>query len=199
MAVSSSTRNGTKARIAFGCALTVLGLACSTGDGEGWATGTVNAPACGLDNEPFDLRPNFFTADPAEDFLEIRVQHGSDRDDLADRLSIFVANVSEVKASMLEVPLEIGMDIDSPVRMSLALNQTCPIDRRNGPVNLVASSGSIVFHSIYSPVGPDEPVTHATFTNVVFTDNWTPSESDAVLSGEFSFVFARGRPAQYFP
>lgn len=180
-------------------AIGIFALACSTGDGEGTVTGIVNVPACGLDDEAFDLRPDFFTADPTEDFLEIRVQRGSSQEDLSNKITIFVDHAAEVKASMLGVPLEIGDDIDSPVRMSLALNKTCPIDRRNGPVNLVARSGTITFHSIYFPTGPDEPVTEATFTDVYFDDGWTPIESTATLSGEFRFNFARGRPAQYFP
>jgi hypothetical protein len=177
----------------------VLVIACSAGDGEGSATGMVNAPACGIDNEAFDLRPNFFTADPTENFLEIRVQRGSDQEDLSDKLTIFVAEADEVKASRLETPLTIGKAIDSPVRMSLALNRTCPIDRRHGPINLVATSGTITFHSIYFPTGPDEPVTEATFTDVQFDDGWTPVVSSATLSGYFHFNFSRGRPAQFFP
>jgi hypothetical protein len=100
---------------------------------------------------------------------------------------------------MLGVPLVIGKTVDAAVRMSFALNKRCPIDRRNGPVNLVATSGTITFFSIYFPAGADEPVTEASFTDVQFDDGWTPVVSTATLSGEFRFNFARGRPAQFFP
>lgn len=186
-------------RALFLLACVVAGLACSAGDGEGTVTGTVNAPPCGIDNEAFDLRPNFFTADPTEDFLEIRVQRGSDQEDLSNKLTIYVAHADEVKESMLGVPLTVSKAVDAQVRMSFALNKRCPIDRFNGPVNLVATSGTITFHSIYFPSGPDEPVTEATFENVQFDDGDTPVTSTATLSGEFRFNFARGRPAQFFP
>lgn len=186
-------------RILLGAALSVLVLACSAGDGEGTVTGMMNAPDCGIDNELFDLRPNFFTADPTEDFLEIRVQHGSDQEDLSNKLTIFVAHADVVKESRLGEALIVGKAVDAEVRMSIALNKRCPIDRRNGPVNLVATSGTITFHSIYFPTGPDEPVTEATFTDVQFDDGGTPVVSTATLSGEFRFNFSRGRPAQFFP
>jgi hypothetical protein len=38
----------------------------------------------------------------------------------------------------------------------------------------------------------------AVFTNVELVDNKDPGERRAVLDGDFSFLFERGLPTQYF-
>lgn len=179
----------------------VLAGGCSVGVGEGQATGVVNSPDCDLENEPYTLDPNFFAADPVEagDRLEIRVQRGGDFEDKSDGLALLVTGTTEIAATLLGVDQPLGA-ADSRVVLSLYLNKTCRVDRNSQPVNYIADSGTIRFTSIYTPDASDnETEIAAEFDDVVLTDDATPDERNATLSGYFRFLYNRGRPAQRFP
>lgn len=201
---SVPTRSGILA-LAVGALLLLAG--CSEGIGDGQVVGQVWAPGCGLEGEPFDLRPTFFVADPFEDFMSIRVQRGSDFEDRTNGVSLGIRAVSEVKA-ILGVPIDLADPIMSPPRphadaplvaMNLYLNRRCPIDRSILGVNYEAVEGQITFDAIYSPRVDNSLEIAAHFTDVLFVDRSSPMERRAVLSGDFTFLFNRGRPAQRFP
>ncbi len=179
--------------------LAAVGLACAQGAGEGEVIGFVSAASCGLDaSEAFSLDPTYFAADTFGDSLNIRIQHGADEFDFSDVLFVSVLDADEVRASQLGVPLVVGDAVDSPVRMSLSLNETCPFhDRSSIPVSFQAVSGSITFSEIYA--GDGSRTTAAEFSDVHLVDPSAPDERFADLSGHFRFVYTRGRPAQVFP
>jgi len=181
---------------------------CSAGIGDGSVMGAVWAPECGLAGEPYDLRPNFFSADPTLDFLDIRVQRGSDFEDVSDGMGISVRSASEVAAN-IGTPIELHDPLNLPrvppderplAAMSVYLNDACPIDRDTIPVAYQAVSGSLTFDAIFAPMAPttDLEIT-GRFTDVRFEDPSAPGTRYATLSGFFSFIFNRGRPAQRFP
>ncbi|MEM7136869.1 MAG: hypothetical protein AAF500_09845 [Myxococcota bacterium] len=182
-------------------ALFILGalhvLGCSTGRGEGTATGQVWAPECGLDAEPFSLDPNFFAMQPSTtvEIIDIRIQRGSDIPNLSNGISVFIAEPEMVKDEMLgiEIPLE---RFDPAVEMTVYLNSTCPTDI---PVVYRSISGTIQFDELFVPwVSNDNRITTAVFTDVLFVDTDDPENRRAVLSGDFTFLYQRGRPAQNF-
>lgn len=181
-------------------ALASVGSSCSVGVGTGFVRGEVVDPACELNDPEFELGASFFVADPTEDLLEIRVQAGANTEDASDGLSIYVRHASMVREHLGE-PLPLGTDPSSEVRMTLYLNDTCPTWPTAAlPALYVAMDGEIVFESIYAPaVDTAERLVHGRFTNVRLVDPSQPDVRYAVLSGEFSFLFNRGRPAQRFP
>ena len=191
----------TSVRLAPWVAMAALACSsCSVGVGTGWVQGEVVDPECGLDDPNFDLEANRFVADPTEDLLEIRVQNGSNSEDASDGLSIYVRSASEVKAQLGE-PLPLSNENTSSYRMTLYLNERCPTWPTPAlPALFVAVEGEIVFDAIYAPeVDTDAREVHARFEDVRLVDPSQPERRYAVLSGEFSFLFNRGRPAQRFP
>jgi hypothetical protein len=174
---------------------------CTLGVGDGAVTGTVNDPECGLENWALDLDPSFFVADRGvEGLLEIRVQKGSNFEDRSNGIIISVLDAEEIKTSMLGLPIDFAQGDASPVRMGLYLNAKCEPDPMDGlPLNLTAVSGTIAFTSIYAPNVDGEKEIAASFTDVFMTDLRDPDTRNATISGQFSFIFNRGRPAQRFP
>jgi hypothetical protein len=197
-AAASSYRSALGAAL---CLAPLLAGGCDVGSGTGSATGVVSAPGCGLDAEPFDLHPDFFTIDPIEGFAELRVQHGSEIEDRSDVLLIFVADTADVETSRLGEPIAVDLDASDGVSMSLALNETCHVDdeREDVPVNYIAVSGTITFSAIYAPSVDGDHRTAATFEDVRFIDPSDPDARYAVLSGDFDFDYSRKKPAQRFP
>lgn len=194
----SSKHERTIASILLGC----VGLtACSAGVGSGSVTGIVAAESCGITaDEPFDLRPDFFVAEAFQDSLNIRIQHGGDEFDYANVLFVSVLDASTISESQLDTPIAVGDTAEANVRMSIALNESCDFhDRTSIPVSYQAVSGTITFHTIYAPEVSSELLTEAVFENVHFVDPGAPDERYADLSGNFSFLYTRGRPAQVFP
>jgi hypothetical protein len=179
------------------CALLAAG--CAKGSGEGSAVGQVWAPDCGLDGQPFDLNPDFFAMQPSAsvEIIDIVVQRGSDLQSFSDGISVFIRDPETLKESMLGTEIDLG-GLVSPVEMTLFLNATCPGIARI-PVVYAAVSGSIRFEELYVPwMHNDTEETVAVFTNVELVDNKDPGERRAVLDGDFSFLFERGLPTQYF-
>lgn len=194
--------SSTRERVIASVLVASVGLfGCSAGVGSGTATGVVAAESCGITaDEPFDLRPDFFVAEAFGDSLNIRIQHGGDEFDYANVLFVSVLDASEVSESLLDTPIVVGDVVGSKVRMSLSLNESCDFhDRTSIPVSYQAVSGTITFHTIYAPEVSGELLTEAVFENVHFVDPGSPDDRYADLSGDFSFLFTRGRPAQVFP
>jgi len=183
------------------CSVLLLALiaGCSLGNGEGSAVGQVWAPECGLEGEPFSLEPDFFAMQPSTsvEIIDIRIQRGSDLPNLSNGISVFIAEPEMVKDEMLGVDLEIEL-LDSPVEMTLYLNSTCS-RLSQLPVVYRAVSGTIRFDELFVLwVSNDNELTSAVFTDVEFVDTADRDNRRAVLSGDFSFLFERGRPAQNF-
>jgi hypothetical protein len=180
----------------------LLVCACNVGSGTGTAKGIVSAPACGLDAEAFDLHPDFFAIDPTDDFAEITIQHGSDFIERSDALLVFINDTEALATARLGEPIAVNFDATDGVSMSLALNDTCEVDDayEDQPVNYIAISGTITFSALYAPsVSKDAKRTTAVFEDVRFVDPNAPDERYAVLSGDFSFRYDRGQPAQRLP
>lgn len=182
--------------LTVGCALSLLGLGCANGEGEGEVTGAVFAPECGIDDATWDLRPNFFVQDTNMNTAVIRVQHGSDYQDRSDGLVISIGDLEEVGAN-LGVPFDLA-DPESPIAITLTLAGTCQPGRRDPSVVLLARAGTITFEALHDPRSDSGPETRATFSGVTMDDGEEPP-STATLVGNFSFLFARGRPGQRFP
>jgi len=179
------------------CALLAAG--CAKGSGEGSAVGQVWAPDCGLDGQPFDLNPDFFAMQPSAsvEIIDIVVQRGSDLQSFSDGISVFIRDPEMLKESMLGTEIDLG-GLVAPVEMTLFLNATCPGIARI-PVVYAAVSGTIRFEELYVPWMHNETEEIvAVFTNVELVDNKDPGERRAVLDGDFSFLFERGLPTQYF-
>lgn len=199
--MASLRRSGSKViRCAFALAAGLL-AGCTTGVGEGHVSGVVSAPSCGLDPaNPFDLTPSFFTAEGFQRNLSLRIQHGGDDIDYSDVLYVTVIDADDVARNQIGVGLDVGDQLDSPIRMSLMLNETCDFhDRTSVPVSYQSVSGTITFSAIYAPDVSASRLIEATFVNVRFEDPADPSTRYAVVSGDFSFLYSRGRPAQVFP
>lgn len=172
---------------------------CASGQGEGSAVGEVWAPDCDLEGEPFSLDPDFFAMQPSSsvEIIDMRMQRGSDIPNLSDGVSFFVAEPEMIKDEMLGIDIVIE-PLGSPVDMTLYLNETCPRTSEI-PVVYRAVSGTIRFDELYVPwVSNDNRRTSAEFTDVLLVDTADPEERRAILSGEISFLFERGRPAQNF-
>jgi len=177
----------------------LVAAGCSVpGVGEGEVTGTLTAPGCGKDDAPFDLRPDFFVADPTEGKLEIRVQRGGDYEFMSNGISIFVAD-AEMEAMRTGTPIEVTGEPASPVQITAYFHETCEFDRDLVPVVYTATSGTITFESIYAPDFDEDQLDTTASFDLQFTDPSAPEERHAELSGRFSFLFNRGRPAQRFP
>ncbi len=184
----------------FGLAL-LLCAGCPLGQGEGFVRGVVTEKACELDAQPYELAPTFFGADSGVGGLvEIRVQRGSDIETFADGLVILVLDAATIQRERLGEPIPVRSEFMAPVRMGFYLNETCPITREEMPVYFEATDGEIVFEAIWAPeASPSEVETRARFDDVTFSLPGGPEESRATLSGQFRFLFNRGRPAQRFP
>lgn len=176
--------------------------ACSVGQGDGEIGGTVSIPDCDLDGE-YQLEPDFFVAQALDDAVELRVQRGSDWEIYSDGMIIFVHDVARVRNEQLGLALPIGPDEttgEAQVEITFFLNETCRLElrREDSLVALQGVGGTITFNDIYAPqVDEDAVETRATLTGAVFADP-EPMRS-ATLSGRFSFLYNRGRPAQRFP
>lgn len=173
-------------------------IGCSVGVGNGSAAGELNAPACEI-NGAFDLAPTFFVADPFESHMVIRIQNGADFDFLSDGITINIRDVAEL-VEQLDEPIELTGERDALITFNFYANESCPINRDDVPVNYLGVGGTVTFSSIYSAeLDEDERRIAARFDDVLFVDPTAPEERNARLSGDFNFLFNRGRPAQRFP
>jgi hypothetical protein len=204
----------------FVCLLALAPLACTVGEGSGDVESD-HLYINGCWNGPFDLKPDFFGANPDQGTsLMIRVQRGDNIEDVSDGLDVLVNDLQDVR-KQLNVPIPVGMPAGvsppgvpitfdpNPPKVSLALylHNTC--HQQNGTIYSV--SGTITFKSLFSgdlnEGSSENRQTDAEFTDVSFAD---PRELDAttdptaqaaltsLVSGNFSFFFQRGQPSQPF-
>jgi hypothetical protein len=189
---------------------------CTVGDGSGNVS-TDRLYLQGCWNGPFDLKPDFFAANPyRREALFIRIQRGDNNVEASDGLSVIVNDLETVR-SKLGQPIPVGLPsgvtppgqpasgLPSPlVVMSLYLHQTC--HEQNSATYSV--SGEITFSSLFSG-DPNEENSDARLTEAEFTVKFadprelvTSEDPASVTSedvtGDFSFFFQRGQPAQPF-
>lgn len=211
------------ARLLGGLLLASLGafasLGCTVGEGEGSVT-SENLYVSGCWNGPFDLKPDFFGAnpDPGES-LTIRVQRGDNIQDVSDGLIVLVADLPKVRDSVGQ-DIQVGMprgvtppgvpvmfNPDPPVvSLSLYLHNTC--HQQNGTIYSI--SGTIRFDSVFSgdlnEGSSEDRLTDATFDAEFadpreLVDIETADDAAAITSrvtGHFRFFFQRGQPSQPF-
>lgn len=213
------------AMFALGFGLVVAQPGCvSVGEGEGAVRSThLFARACW--DDPFDLQPNFFAADPFRNQMHIRVQRGSDLLEVSDSLVILIDDVEWVRAHLGEsiaVSLPAGVAPpgvpegeacgaetcpDTPVHASLYLLDSCHAQN----TVLSAISGTMVFDELFSgdPNEEDaaEKLTVGHFDLMVGDPTTLETDGSGVstipdqseITGRFRFFFQRGQPAQPFP
>jgi hypothetical protein len=193
-----------------------LGSGCTVGDGEGSVTtDRLYLPGCW--NGPFDLKPDFFAANPyREESLLIRVQRGDNNQEASDGLTVIVNDLKAVQAQLGQpIPVGLPSGVTPPgqvptgeptplVTLSLYLHQTC--HEQNSATYSV--SGNITFTSIFSG-DPNEEDSESRLTDATFEVQFadprelvTAEDPTAVTSnvvkGAFRFFFQRGQPAQPF-
>lgn len=166
------------------------------GEGEGEIDGQIALKDCNKQGT-YHLDPNFFSAEPREERLDILLQHGSDLQIRSDGMFIYIDDASALQNDMLEQPLTVDDGLWEAV---LFLNETCPVERRKTPVSLYATSGTITFNAIYAPEEDKDAVSiDAVLDALHFENSETPDDNYADLSGYFRFIYNRGKPAQRFP
>jgi hypothetical protein len=201
------------------CLLSLAPLGCTVGEGEGRVSSD-HIWVAGCWDGPFDLKPDFFGANPDEgESLTIRVQRGDNIEDMSDGLIVLVNDLPEIRKHIGE-DLRVGMppgvtppgvpvvfDPDPPkISLSLYLHNSCHL--QNGTIYSI--SGTINFRSLFSG-DPNESSSEARLTDATFDASFadprelvyleTDAERAAVTSrvtGNFHFFFQRGQPAQPF-
>jgi hypothetical protein len=193
------------------------GLGCTVGDGKGEVTSDrLHVQGCW--NGPFDLKPDFFAANPyRKESLLIRVQRGDNNQEASDGLTVIVNDLDEVKKAAdarLAIPVGLPPGVAPPgqpltgaeaplVSLSLYLHQTC--HEQNSAIYSVG--GTITFSSVFSgdPNEKDsqERLTEATFDVQLadpreLLDAEDATDVTSTINGYFSFFFQRGQPAQPF-
>ena len=206
--------------VATGALLSLLSGGCAfvgTGDGEVHSDSLFVHDCWG---GSYDLEPDFFAAVPFRDTLQIRVQHGSDLQEVSDGLAVMVNGVTPIRASSLGAPLAVGLspqlieDIapgapqsaPPPVSMALYLQVSC----HNQNAVLYAIDGTITFDALFSG-DPNEDVGAEKLTDASFDVTMAdprdalpgtldvPAEKSSRVAGRFKFHFQRGQPGQPFP
>jgi len=206
------------------CGGLVLSSACvSVGEGTGEAVSdSLVARDCW--NDPFDLKPDFFAADPFRDTMHIRIQRGSDILEFSDGIVILIDEVEEVRSNLgqtLEVTLPAGVappgvavgtvcggaSCVSSIHVALYLLDSCHAQN----VVLYATEGTVSFSKLFSgdldEKDAAEKLSEGEFDVLVGDprdivldgpDAGTiPNQSR--VQGNFRFFFQRGQPAQPFP
>jgi hypothetical protein len=205
---------------ALGVVALLGGAGCTVGDGHGDVKTSEGAHLYvnGCWNGPFDLKPDFFAANPyRNEALFIRVQRGDNNEEASDGLIVTVTDLDAVKQAVKAkqaIPVGLPNGVAPPgqpltgkppalVSLSLYLHQTC--HEQNSATYSV--NGSITFRSIFSG-NPNEEDSEARLTDASFTATFADprdlvdaTDVDAVSSqieGNFYFYFQRGQPAQPF-
>jgi hypothetical protein len=200
---------------ALGAAL-AFASGCTVGDGSGDVKSD-RLYLQGCWNGPFDLKPDFFAANPyRNEQLFIRVQRGDNNEEQSDGLTVVVNDLKAVHG-MLGTPIKVGLPPGvvppgQPVKggpeplvsLSLYLHQTC--HEQNSATYSVG--GEITFNSLFSG-NLNEEDSDARLTDAIFdvqfadprelvdaTDPAAVTSADVI--GNFRFFFQRGQPAQPF-
>lgn len=96
--------------LAFAVALSPFLFGCSLGQGEGSVhSDELYAKDCWCST--YDLRPDFFAAVPYRDTLQIRVQRGTDLQEVSDGLAVLVDDVEAIRGSLLDKKLSVGLPL----------------------------------------------------------------------------------------
>lgn len=181
------------------CSVGLFLAACSVGHGEGELNGTLYIAGCRREG-PFELQPDAFFAQAAEELLTIRVQRGGNIEIYSDGLAVLVADSTMLKREQLGTEIDLSVRHEPRIDVTAYFNDTCEPGRDKTPVVLSAVSGSLRFDAIYAPkVSKDQVRISAQLSNVRFEDARKPDERWAELSGSFDFLYVRGSPAQHFP
>jgi hypothetical protein len=206
--------------VALGAA--TVGACVSVGEGSGEVKSDhLFARECWDDF--YDLKPDFFAADPFRDQMSMRVQRGSDLIEVSDGLSIVIEDVPAVRAALgsaVSVSLPRGVappgvsegtlcagaagGCDSPVHIALYLLESCHTQN----MVLYATAGTITFNELFSG-DPNETEASAKLTDATFDitvgdpRDFDPATgviaNQSQITGRFTFFFQRGQPAQPFP
>jgi hypothetical protein len=198
------------------CLLSLAPLGCTVGEGEGRVSSD-HIWVAGCWDGAFDLKPDFFGANPDEgESLTIRVQRGDNIEDMSDGLIVQVVDLPEIRKRLgedLPVGLPRGVtpsgvpvmfNPDPPkVSLSLYLHNSCHL--QNGTIYSI--SGTINFRSLFSG-DPNESSSEARLTDATFDANFAdprelvdaedPAAVTSRVTGNFHFFFQRGQPAQPF-
>jgi hypothetical protein len=206
-------------RALFACLLALTPIGCTVGQGEGNVKSKL-LYVSGCWNGPFDLKPDFFGANPDQGTsLTIRVQRGDNIEDVSDGLIVLVNDLQEVRKHLNEdIPVGMPRGVTPPgvpvvynpdppkVSLSLYLHNTC--HQQNGTIYSVA--GHINFSSLFSgdlnEGSSENRLSKATFTAQFadpreLADAPDAAAKDALTStvtGDFDFFFQRGQPSQPF-
>jgi hypothetical protein len=202
--------------------LVLLGGGCTVGEGVGTVRGQLRVPICGIDDDQYDLRPQFYGAEWQQGSLAIHVSQGGDTGEFSDELVLRVTDTAYIAAHLNE-RIAVGPPGATPVQAILRLNRACgrqSITRYAPNVGLEAMQGYVVFAAVYrgDPGGEAAArLTHITEFSLSLRDARLVSnlrldrplpegpreppaleETRAELEGELQFYFSRGRPAQRF-
>lgn len=83
---------------------------CSLGQGTGQVhSDQLQADGCWCNS--YDLGPNFFAAVPYRETLQIRVQRGTDLQEVSDGLAVLVDDVETIRKSFLNKKLTVGLPL----------------------------------------------------------------------------------------
>ena len=212
-------------RCSWWLALGWLNIGCSIGVGEGEVTSErLFVESCW--DGPFDLRPDFFGANPFRNAMMIRIQSGEQLEDVSDGVALVINDVAQVRENQgQELRLGLPAGVSPPtipdsaafepadVSLTLYLNDLCHL--QNSSVHAIG--GWIRFDSLFSgdlnENDSDQRLTEGEFEAIV-TDPRSaqitsepgedlefvsPPEQTSRVSGWFRFFFHRGAPAQPFP
>jgi len=197
----------------------LAGTACTVGEGEGYVRAVDKLYIEDCWNGPFDLRPDFFGANPYSDTLNIRIQRGDNIEEMSDGLVIVINELSKVR-EQLDQPVEVGLPRGvsppgvpivyqpDPPKVSLALYLHNSCHAQNSTIYSI--SGTIQFHALFNgkvnESRAEARLTDATFTAdfadprlLVDEDVADTAEVISTIEGSFRFYFERGQPAQPFP
>ncbi len=188
------------------------------GQGEGEVTSEqLSVPDCW--QGAFELGPDFFASVPFRDTQQLRVQRGSDIQEVSDGVAILVNDTPKVRDELLGQDIAVGLprqlldeiapgvSKDAPeVSLALFLQFSC----HNQNVVLYAVEGSIRFDSLFSgdpnETSGAEKLTEANFDVMVGDPRdadpdtlVVPDDKKSPLTGRFQFHFQRGQPGQPFP
>jgi len=212
-----------RAYLVAACVASLGAAGCSLGQGEGEVkSDALVAHDCWFD--AYDLRPDFFAAVPYRSTLQMRVQRGTDLQEVSDGLAVYVEDVDRIREDLIGTPLQVTLSPgvlppgstfpppppeDQPAtHLALYLQRSC----HNQNVILYAVDGTITFHSLFSG-DPNEAEAAEKYTDAEF-DVWMgdprdapvgapaneiPQEFQSRVTGFFRFYFERGQPGQPFP
>lgn len=202
--MASSRENPSRRTTPLAIALLAAGVAasagCNPGVGTGELTGTLTAAECELLDAPYSLEPDFFVAEGVLHGLHVRIQRGSDLPVVSDGIWIDVLSSKAIVDLGLGTPLPVAEGSrEDAVKVSMYFNETCRVTRHVAPVLLEGIGGTVTFTQIYDPDANGSPNIVGTLDSVELVDPASPLTRHALVSGNFDFLYNRGRPAQRYP